>query len=907
MNEEAAPDDRSIDAASWPQPPPPPSTAPQPPPPPAAIGTYGAGAIAPGWAPGAGLAWPPTGSWPSTSYMPPELVRVPGRGLLVLLGWVSAIGALAVLPELASGLRSTIRTVVASDAVAGGGAVAGAPAVVGPWVSDGLVVGALLVALLTVVAIVAAWRWLRGVGSLTGAGSPRAVLRAQEVAAPCAGAAPEAIAAPAAPSAFLQPPQERVPGAIRSSAVAATLAGLGAIALGVGAGALRSVGGTRTGVLASVVAISGAAAIVMAAGLLPSVLRAVDRRLIGAAQARQSLRVALPVARSPLPGILTAAALVAMVTLPTGGDLAPGIAAAGGCDLPDPWECWTVTVATDMDAGPGAGIVKVRFAIAPAVHPDPVKGRRVLVLVDGGPGASGIEDADWMRESLAPRLLDRFDVVAFDARGTGGTDAHECRRAGRAFTTAPLTEHASRGFVTDCLREVDLGGQDLRRFGSRQIAADIDSIRVALGVQRLTLYGQSYGTVIAQEYAAMHPDRLDGLVLDAPIDRSLPGPVMWAVAARGFDTSVAATLDACALDAACKAALPDPRHTVERVYQQLGDRGVMSDAVTQPDGRATREQMTTEDYEAVQYSAMYDISHRMNLLRALAAIDHGDRRQLLRLLDVEGGAARPFDFSYYATWCADVRASPGAKDEDFQGYLDVARTQGITADAPLDIAWTIAPCVFWPAQPTAFVAPLEATTVPTLILSATTDPITPVSEARAILGRHAEARLIETKGGAHGSLGDDCPMERVAEFVTDGRLPVAPTSICPGEVIAPYIPIARSPAASASDAALGVYDELVGAPEVLVWDGLDSLALGCADGGTARLSAVDGNGRSDVIFTHCAWASRATFDGSGWIDLYTSDAFLELCADRGSITLDGVSDGWRVSGTWDGRRVDERP
>ena len=73
-----------------------------------------------------------------------------------------------------------------------------------------------------------------------------------------------------------------------------------------------------------------------------------------------------------------------------------------------------------------------------------------------------------------------------------------------------------------------------------------------------------------------------------------------------------------------------------------------------------------------------------------------------------------------------------------------------------------------------------STTVPTLILAATSDPITPVSEARAILGRHPEARLVETRGGAHGSLGDDCPMERMTRFLVDGTLPSARTSTCAG-------------------------------------------------------------------------------------------------------------------------------
>lgn len=43
--------------------------------------------------------------------------------------------------------------------------------------------------------------------------------------------------------------------------------------------------------------------------------------------------------------------------------------------------------------------------------------------------------------------------------------------------------------------------------------ADIDALRAALGHERVTLIGHSYGGYLALDYALAHPDRLDGLVL----------------------------------------------------------------------------------------------------------------------------------------------------------------------------------------------------------------------------------------------------------------------------------------------------------------------------------------------------------------------------------------------------------
>ena len=56
------------------------------------------------------------------------------------------------------------------------------------------------------------------------------------------------------------------------------------------------------------------------------------------------------------------------------------------------------------------------------------------------------------------------------------------------------------------------------RYGSYRTSAaadDINDVRRALGLGRITLYGDSYGTFLAQSYAFRHPDTLEALVLDS--------------------------------------------------------------------------------------------------------------------------------------------------------------------------------------------------------------------------------------------------------------------------------------------------------------------------------------------------------------------------------------------------------
>ncbi len=102
-------------------------------------------------------------------------------------------------------------------------------------------------------------------------------------------------------------------------------------------------------------------------------------------------------------------------------------------------------------------------------------------------------------------LLDRRDLVLVDQRGTGRSLPLRCPdlQYGRAPDWIAFPACAAK-----------LGS----RFSSYRTSAsadDIDDVRRALGLGRITLYGDSYGTFLAQSYAFRHPDTLNALVLDS--------------------------------------------------------------------------------------------------------------------------------------------------------------------------------------------------------------------------------------------------------------------------------------------------------------------------------------------------------------------------------------------------------
>lgn len=59
-------------------------------------------------------------------------------------------------------------------------------------------------------------------------------------------------------------------------------------------------------------------------------------------------------------------------------------------------------------------------------------------------------------------------------------------------------------------------------------ARDLDLIRQAVGDDKLTYYGISYGTYLGATYAAMFPDAVRAMIIDGVLD-----PVAWAKGRNG--------------------------------------------------------------------------------------------------------------------------------------------------------------------------------------------------------------------------------------------------------------------------------------------------------------------------------------------------------------------------------------
>jgi proline iminopeptidase len=146
-----------------------------------------------------------------------------------------------------------------------------------------------------------------------------------------------------------------------------------------------------------------------------------------------------------------------------------------------------------------------------------------LVLVHGGPGGN----ARPIERSVGALLARDTAVVFYDQRG--------CGRSARPATAGTYTVP--------------------------RLVADLDVLRAALGVERITPWGVSYGCLIAAEYAVAHPERVDRLVLHAPPIAGRLHPGLWSLRPDAVDAVVGA-----ATRASLRAALVDVEDPIERAW-----------------------------------------------------------------------------------------------------------------------------------------------------------------------------------------------------------------------------------------------------------------------------------------------------------------------------------------------------
>ncbi|HEY5843097.1 MAG TPA: alpha/beta hydrolase [Mycobacterium sp.] len=446
--------------------------------------------------------------------------------------------------------------------------------------------------------------------------------------------------------------------------------------------------------------------------------------------------------------------------------------------LPRDTECGRIAVPIDYakPTGDAANLAMIRF---------PATGQKIgsLVINPGGPGESGIEAAISMVESLPTPVRERFDFVGFDPRGVGSStpalwcnsDADNDRlRADPEVDYTPEgvahIENETKAFIQRC---VDKMGPDfLANVGTANVAKDLDAIRAAIGDDKLTYLGYSYGTRIGAAYAEEFPQNVRAMILDGAVDPNADPIQADLDQAAAFQKAFDDFAADCAKSFDCPLGT-DPSKSVA-VY-----RGMVDPLVDKPAKTKDPRGLSYSDAIVGTIMALYSPSLWRHLTDGLVELRAGRGDTMLALADMymrrdqQGRYTNATD-ARVAVNCVDQPAitDPVKVIEEDRQMRQVAPFMNygqFTGHAPMPT------CAFWPVPPTSQPHQVSAPGLPPpLVVSTTHDPATPF-QAGVDLAKQLGGALLTFEGTQHTVVfqGNKCVDDYAAGYLLDGTLPPA--------------------------------------------------------------------------------------------------------------------------------------
>jgi pimeloyl-ACP methyl ester carboxylesterase len=459
------------------------------------------------------------------------------------------------------------------------------------------------------------------------------------------------------------------------------------------------------------------------------------------------------------------------------------------CQEGKPGECATVQVPVDWNNPKGE---KLGIAIGRLQATEPEHRIGVLFLAPGGPGGSGIDSYVLRRHPLSSgELRKRFDIVTWDQRGVGRSNEVKCSAELLSQSPAnyPSSEQEYRNLLAynaklgaDCRRHT---GPVFDHVDTKSAVRDLDAIRGALGEQKISFYGASYGTLVGQQYAELFPARLRAMTIDSNMDHSITSAGRYiATATEDLEGSFNAFADWCARTANCPLYGQDVRTLWDGLHTKA-ETGTLTDP-------ATGQPVSAESLRGALFRAMYNpTTSWYGIATRLRSLGEG----AAALPSATTAAEELAGNSYQAIWCEDWKWRVHGY-QDLRAYRDQAAA--LAPHTKLSPFWSdVTSCLGWPAKVNNPQHRLSIRNTPTiLIVKAAADVATPQAWNFAVARQIRNSVLLSYDGVGHGQYQrSTCAKAHIERYLTDLVTPG------PGTHCAAEYPTAPPPAALATASA----------------------------------------------------------------------------------------------------------
>jgi pimeloyl-ACP methyl ester carboxylesterase len=427
----------------------------------------------------------------------------------------------------------------------------------------------------------------------------------------------------------------------------------------------------------------------------------------------------------------------------------------------------TIEVPVDYAAPEGA-----RFELSVARYNAIDQDNKIgsLLINPGGPGFPGTGYAFFAAQVFDRPLLDRFDIIGWDPRGTGAsTPAIDCIDDYDPYFTeidkTPATDaerdrviEVAKDFARECIgknRDV------IQHVGTNNSARDIDVIRRALGEDQISYFGFSYGSELGGVWATLFPDTVRAAVLDGSVDPGADTLESELAQLRGLDAAVTSFLARCSADEECEFHNGgDAESAFDALLLQLDEAPIPSDPGRPPVNRDVALTAIAE--------AMYTDTYWPALEQALAAAQAGDGSGLLALHDryyqrkPDGRYGNELE-AFQAISCADRARRPTVDDEL---ALSAALHEAVPRLAPEGSVSIF--CTFFPPSIDPEIEVTGGDAGPIVVIGTTGDFATPLASTQRMAEQLEDGRLVVVEADQHTGYGANrCVIDVVNTYLID--------------------------------------------------------------------------------------------------------------------------------------------
>ena len=440
-------------------------------------------------------------------------------------------------------------------------------------------------------------------------------------------------------------------------------------------------------------------------------------------------------------------------------------------------KCATLEVPYDYE-NPSLGSFTLSVRMRPAGKSPSVG---PLFVNRGGPGAESASMATEADFYFSQKLLDNFDIVAFDPRGTGASEPFvDCVDEIDPYFTADITYDSpeerkrliddAQAFNDACQAK---SGEILPYISTVASARDIDTLRRALGYEKISYFGFSYGSELGATWANFFPDTVRAAVFDGASDPNASYLQAGLDQAAGFERELNAFFADCATRKTCAA------------YNN-GNPAALFDEMIR---RTERDPLFVSDKRTlvtstVAYTAVVDAMYSSALWPTLAeAIADATKKPI-----ADGTGLLALYDDYYQ------RRPDGSYDNLLEAFIAISclddngdeTVDDVEAQLPKFEA--IAPrlgrffaigynCALWPvkSKPKSPVSNIAAG--PIVVVGTTGDAATPLESSRKMAAALTDGRLIVVTEDQHTSYGtSECVTDRVDAYLVEFEIPANETT-----------------------------------------------------------------------------------------------------------------------------------